>query len=520
MKQPWDMVVIGTGFGGSMVALAAVRAGLRVLLIERGRWVDRDDSAWDAQRILIDRKYRSASPFDTPRMGLGRTRFFPDEAVGGKSVFYGGASFRLREGDFALRQRYPDLCSDLVDWPIGYTELAPFYNQAEHLLGVAGVAGTDPNEPPRTGPYEAAPPPFSAPARRVAAAAEALGLKPFPIPLAINFASADGRRPCVQCLTCDLFPCKIGAKNDLSVTVLPAAIAGGATVMHSTVALRLRRDGGEDRVSEIECLDTASGERFSVSCRVCVVAAGAIPSAALLLASGLGDVQPNGRWIGRCLMRHCSGIVIGIFAEHTNPERVFHKQVALTDFYFGEGLGGPPGPWGMIQGLQVPPPEYIASEGGFPIGTLGAKAADRLVFLLCIGQDLPDPENRVAIDPAMTDGYDAPIPRVFHRYSRRDRQARSALYRQGARVLREAGALIRVRKPINTFSHALGTCRFGEDPTRAALDPWCRLFGVSNLFVVDASFMPSSGGVNPSLTIAANALRVGEHIVAEWDRLV
>ena len=173
----------------------------------------------------------------------------------------------------------------------------------------------------------------------------------------------------------------------------------------------------------------------------------------------------------------------------------------------------------MIQGLQVPPPEYIVSEGGFPIGNLGAKAVDRLVFLLCIGQDLPEPENRVEIDPARTDRYGAPIPRVFHRYTRRDRQARSALYREGARVLRQAGAVIRVRKPINTFSHALGSCRFGEDPARAALDPWCRFFGVPNLFVVDASFMPSSGGVNPSLTIAANALRVGDHIVAEWDRL-
>jgi len=517
MMRDWDIVVVGTGFGGSMVALAAVRAGLRVLLIERGRWVDRDDSAWDPQSILIDRKYRSSSPFETPRFGVGRTQTFPDEAVGGKSVFYGAASFRLREGDFRLRQRYPDLVSDLVDWPIDYGDLSPFYDAAERLLGVVGVAGRDPTEPPRAEPYAGAPPPFSAPAQRVADAATALGLHPFPIPLAINFTSTDGRRPCVQCLTCDLFPCKIGAKNDLSVTVLPTAIAAGATVLHSTVALRLRRDGA--RVSAIECLDTASGERFSLACRVCVVSAGAIPSAALLLASGLGAVGPSGSWIGRGLMRHCSGIVIGIFGAPTNPERVFHKQVALTDDYFGGAGGSPPGPWGMIQGLQVPPPEYIAAEGGFPIGTLGAKTVDRQVFLLCIGQDLPDPANRVEIDPGLTDRYGAPIPRVFHRYTRRDRQVRTALYRQAARVLRKAGALIRVRKPINTFSHALGTCRFGEDPTRAALDPWCRLFGVPNLFVVDASFMPSSGGVNPSLTIAANALRVGEHLVADWDRL-
>jgi len=519
MTRDWDLVVVGTGFGGSMVALAAVRAGLRVLLIERGRWVDRDESAWDPRSILIERKYRSVSPFETPRFGFGRTRSFPDEAVGGKSVFYGAASFRLREGDFRLRERYPDVCSDLVDWPIGYGDLAPFYEQAERLLGVAGVAGRDPTEPPRAGPYAAAPPPFSAPARRVADAAETLGLHPFPIPLAINFASTDGRRPCVQCLTCDLFPCKIGAKNDLAVTVLPAAISAGATVLHSTVALRLRREGNGARVSAVDCVDTATGERFSVACRVCVVSAGAIPSAALLLASGLGAVEPNGAWIGHCLMRHCSGIVIGIFGARTNPERVLHKQVAITDFYFGEAHGSPPGPWGMIQGLQVPPPEYIASEGGFPIGTLGAKTADRQIFFLCIGQDLPDAANRVEIDPALTDAYGAPIPRVFHRYTRRDRQARSVLYREAARVLRKAGALIRVRKPINTFSHALGSCRFGEDPTRAALDPWCGFFGVPNLFVVDASFMPSSGGVNPSLTIAANALRVGAHLVAEWDRL-
>src|SRR5258706_444243 len=256
MTQRWDLVVVGTGFGGSMVALAAGGARPRGGLIGRGRG-----------------------------------------------------------GDLGLRSRYPGFCSDLVDWPIGYAALAPFYDRAERLWGVAGVAGRAPNEPPREEPYAAAPPPFSAPARRVAAAAEAIGLKPFPIPLAINFASADGRRPCVQCLTCDLFPCKIGAKNDLSVTVLPTAIAEGATVLHSTLALRLRRDGA--RVSEIECLDTTSGERFSVACRVCVVSAGAIPSPALLLASGLGAVEPNGSWVRRCLMRHCSGLVVGVFGAST-----------------------------------------------------------------------------------------------------------------------------------------------------------------------------------------------------------
>jgi choline dehydrogenase-like flavoprotein len=294
-------------------------------------------------------------------------------------------------------------------------------------------------------------------------------------------------------------------------------IAGGATVMPNTVALKLRREGA--RISSVDCVDTVSGERFTVSCRVCVVSAGAIASAALLLASGLGVGASNARWIGRCLMRHCSGVVIGLFAQGTNPEQIFHKQVALTDFYFGDRQQSPAGPWGMIQGLQCPPPEYVIAEGGFPIGPLAAMTLDRQVFLLCIGQDLPNPSNRVEIDPAVTDRYAAPVARVFHRYSQRDREVRNALYRESARILRTAGAIVRITKPINTFSHALGSCRFGEDPAKAALDPWCRFFGIPNLFVVDGSFMPSSGGVNPSLTIAANALRVGEHLMTEWDRL-
>ncbi len=513
----WDLIVVGTGFGGSMVAVNAVRAGLSVLLIERGRWVDRDESASDPRSILIDQKYRSASPVETPRFGFGREQTFPDDVVGGKSVFYGAASLRFREGDFRMRELYPELCSDLVDWPINYADLAPFYDQAEHLLGVAGVAGGDPNEPPRSGPYTSAPPPYSSPARRVADAATALGLRPFAIPLAINYTASPGRQSCVQCLTCDLFPCPISAKNDLSVSVLPNVIAGGASVMPNTVALKLQRTAG--RVSAVDCVDTVTGERFSVRCRVCVVSAGAIASAALLLASGLDDVKPNGAWIGRCLMRHCAGVVAGLFADHTNPEKLFHKQVALTDFYFGGNNGSPPGPWGMIQGLECPPPEYLVAQAGFPVGHLAAMTLKNQVFLLCLGQDLPNQLNHVEIDRDMTDKFGAPIPRVFHKYSRLDRQVRRALYRESARVLRKAGALVRVKKPINTFSHAVGTCRFGTDPAKAALDPWCQFFGVPNLFVVDGSFMPSSSGVNPSLTIAANALRVGEHIVEEWDRI-
>ncbi|MBI3983126.1 MAG: GMC family oxidoreductase [Gemmatimonadetes bacterium] len=493
-----------------MVALELARAGVPVTVLERGDWARRDDSAWDPRAILIERRYRSATPYEA-HQGIRRRLHYPNEAVGGNSVFYGAASFRLRERDF-------EPSGDLPRWPIRYGDLEPHYAEVERLLGVVGVAGVDPTEPPRSGGYAAAPPPYSPPAERVARACEARGLHPFPIPLAINFDGRDGRERCVRCLTCDLFPCKIGAKNDLSVTVLPEAMRRGAVVRPGTVARRLIVEHG--RVTGVECVDTRTSEAFAISCAACVVSCGAISSAALLLASGLGECEPNGSLVGRHLMRHCSGVVIGLLPQEVNPSQVFHKQVAISDFYFGDGeTVSDTGRLGIIQGLQVPPPEWIRAEAPFPINLLGAATVKSHLYLLCLAEDLPRRENRVELDSARRDPFGMPLARVFHAYQPSDLRARRALYRQASRILRAAGAWIRVRKPIHTFSHALGTCRFGDDPREAVLDPWCRYFGIPNLFVVDGSFMPTSGGVNPSLTIAANGLRVGRYVAREWRTL-
>ncbi|MFQ5704304.1 MAG: GMC oxidoreductase [Gemmatimonadales bacterium] len=521
-QEHWDAVVIGTGFGGSTVALRLAQAGHRVLVLERGRWVDRDDSAWDPISILVDRKYKSRTAHEVDER-RGRKLMHPDDAVGGKSVFYGAASFRLREADFRSRSTIQVPREDPaqpVDWPISYSALEQFYTEAEHEIGVAGVAGVDPTEPPRDAGYTTAPPPYGSVSRRLADAATKLGLKPFPMPLAINYTDNSDRPKCAMCMTCDLFPCKICAKNDLSVTLLPRAKQHGAIIRDNVKVKRLVWSG--KRVSAVECHDVVNGGDYTISCDLCVVSCGAIASAKLLLNSGLGNLEPNGRLIGHYLMRHCSGVAIAFFPFKTNPERQFHKQFAITDYYFGRPDKQPVGPWGIIQALQTPPPEFMLASREYPriVGWVGAKTVSHHAYLICMAEDLPNYENRVEIESKRNDAFGMPMALVHHRYCKRDLQARNNLFRAAGRILRKAGALLHGHMPIHTYSHAIGTARFGHDPADSVLDPWCRLFGMHNVYVVDGGFLPSSGGVNPSLTIAAMGFRVGRHLADNWRDIV
>ena len=313
----------------------------------------------------------------------------------------------------------------------------------------------------------------------------------------------------MRCNTCDGFPCAIDAKND-AAGILRRAEGKGLTVRAGIVVSRLQIHGAQ--AVGAECFDQESGEAVSFEAPIFVLAAGALGSPAILLRSGLGGGGTDALPVGRCLMRHCNAVVAGLFPFRTNPEAVFHKQVCFTDFYDEarerDGLAV-----GVIQDIYTPDAGVVRRAAGKVAGAFLAKPlVDRLQNLLCVAEDEPDPANRVFLGEE-TDAFGMERIRVEHRYRRADHDRLRLLVRRARKILRAAGALATHVWPISSFSHAVGTLRMGNEADHAALDPAGRVRGLDNLFVTDGSTFPASGGVNPSLTIAAGALRIADGIV-------
>jgi choline dehydrogenase-like flavoprotein len=497
----FDVLIVGSGFGGGTMAYALSRAGLKVLLVERGGWPARDETDWNGRAILLDGRYKGETPISVRQSGAGaEVDTFPAEVVGGNSIFFGGAALRLRTSDFAR-------------WPIAYSVLERHYGEAEALLEVHGATGGDPCEPPRSAPYPYPPAELTSPAKRIADAARALGLHPFPIPLAINHRGAREPR-CINCFTCDGFPCRIGAKNDVTQTALAKADSNNLAILARVLVARVvERDG---RIAGVEAIDRDGGRRLTLRARTTVLSGGAIGSAALLLRSGLGERDASGT-LGRYLMRHCNAMMGYVFPFRTNPEGVNHKQICITDGY--ESVREADGTsLGIIQDMVMPPREVVRALGPRGFRWAAGLGADHIQTLLCIAEDEPQADNGVALSERK-DALDLPVANVRHEYSDGDLRRRDALVRTARKILRRAGGLVGKVRLIDSFSHAVGTARFAATPEEGALSPACRVWAFPNLFVVDGSFMPTSGGVNPSLTITANAFRVAAEMRREFGAI-
>jgi len=495
-QERYDIVVIGSGAGGGTLAHALSQTSARILIVERGGFIPQEEENWDPEAVWKHLRYQ------TKEIWLDANgREFPPYShynVGGNSKFWGSVLYRLRREDFQDLKHLDGLSPA---WPIDYDTLEPYYDRAERLYHVHGEVGSDPTDPRRT-PYPYAPIPHSTGMAGIVDRLRSFGLHPSPLPLGL----LDG---CTLCNTCNSFACKVHAKSEADVCcVRPAIQQPTVTLWTNSTATRLLTNRSGDRVEAVEV--DRLGETIRVEAPLFVVSCGAVNSAALFLRSA-NAAHPDGLanssgFVGRRYMAHLATMMQGFHPFQRN-DTVFQKTVAINDYY----LRGPDGDYPLGQIQSQGRTHAVMAQTVVPWIPLWAYQAwvSRGVDWLVMSEDLPDPDNRVTIEK---DG------RIRLHYRPNNLRAHGQLVTETARLLRRVGAWMVVKHShgARNTTHQCGTMVFGHDPRTSVLDPYCRTHDVRNLFVVDASFFPSSAAVNPALTIAAQALRVADHI-AERD---
>lgn len=519
--QRYDIIIIGSGAGGGTLAAALAPTGKRILILERGDYVPREKDNWSTRAVNLEGKYHTKEVW---RDKDGRelhphTNYY----VGGNTKFYGAALFRLRKQDFGEVRHHGGTSPA---WPISYDEIEPYYSAAEHMYHVHGARGEDPTEPPAGGPFPH--PPVSHEPRIQALHDDlaAMGLRPFHTPLGVMLDEQNRRASkCIRCDTCDGHPCLINAKADAQTCGVDAALAhANVSLITGALVRRLETDPSGRRVTDVVVEHTdergrAVEERFRGD--IVVVSCGAINSAALLLRSR-NDKHPRGLAnssdvVGRHYMGHINSIQMAL-SLCPNPT-IFQKSLSINDFY------GPSADWDFPMGHisfvgKLDADTLRAGAPGFVPGwTLDKMAAHSLDFWLT-SEDLPDPSNRVTLGPGgeITLSYTPNNEEGHKRLIAKLRDLLKKTTKCGVhghechQGLLARSLWVGQRIPLAGVAHQCGTIRFGSDPRTSALDANCKAHDLDNLYVVDASFFPSSGAVNPALTIIANALRVGDVI--------
>jgi choline dehydrogenase-like flavoprotein len=436
--------------------------------------------------------------------------------VGGATKRYGAALYRLRAEDFGELRHHGGVSPA---WPISYEAMEPYYTQAEQLYQVHGARGEDPTEPPASGPY-----PFPAVSHepRIQQLSDDLakaGLHPFHAPCGVMLEESNmPYSRCVRCDNCDGFPCLVHAKSDAEViAVRPAVEHPNVTLLTDAEAVRLETNDAGTDVTRVVVDHDGSQETFEG--QIVVVSCGAANSARLLLASA-SDKHPHGLangsdQVGRNFMFHNSQAVLALSKEE-NPT-VFQKTLGVNDFYL-QGTKDFDFPLGNIQMVGKSQAAMFRGEKPgetrfAPEWTLHDIARHAVDFWLST-EDLPLPENRVTLAP---DGH------IQINYTASNEEPKERLYHELKEMLADLGmhhghllphhAYLKNEIPVAGCAHQAGTVRFGTDPSTSVLDANCKAHELDNLYVVDTSFFPSIGAVNPALTAMANALRVGDHLL-------
>ncbi len=527
-REMTDVVIIGCGAGGGVLAKELGEAGLHVVVLEAGK---RFNPYVDYRTTERDFEVSATRVFDPedPRRDLytsGGADWFNysrAKGVGGSTLVYVGVSPRFHESDFRVRSA--DGVAD--DWPLTYADLEPYYTRVEYEIGISGPSGAEANpfDPPRSRPFPLPPFPYNCASQVIKRGADRLGLHMVHSPVALPSKAWNGRPASVQCGGCRL-GCKIGAKGSIDVTYVRKAEATGRVDIRPQCMAREITVGADGKARSVIYFD-AERRQQEVEARAIVIAGNAVETPRLLLLSKSSRF-PNGLanssgLVGKYFTEHLAMFTYAVFEERVDSYRGIPAGGMIQDFYatdkrnhFARGFTVE-----VNNGWQWP----LSVAQRVPGWGAGHKQRVKELFghmvgLASVGDQLPDLRNEVSLDPVVKDLYGLPAPRIVNEPRANDQEMLKAIRQRFDEVLQAAGAR-EIWEPEyrpGGSSHYLGTCRMGSDPRTSVVDAWCRTHDVPNLFIGDSSPFVTGAGVNPALTISALATRTAEGIIAAFKR--
>jgi choline dehydrogenase-like flavoprotein len=527
-KQAVDVVVIGSGAGGGVIAKELADSGLSVVVLEAGkRYQPSVDYETDKQDFEL-RTMRTFLPEDDRRdtytTAPGTNFLFNRvKGVGGSTLHYQAISPRLHESDFRVRTE--DGVAD--DWPLTYAELEPYYTLVENALGVSGPNGpqANPFDPPRSQRFPTPPHEFNAATRQIKGGADKLGLHLVRDPVAIPSLDWDNRRACVSAGTCRL-GCQIGAKSSIDVTYIAKGEATGRCEVRTGCMAREITVDVQGKVRSVIYFDPA-GKEQEIAARAVVVAGNAVETPRLLLMS-TSSKFPNGLanssgLVGKYFAEHLSIFTYGVFEDRLEGWRGIPSGGMIQDFYATDKRND------YLRGATI----IVETGWQWPyslarrVGGWGAshrarmkKLFGHLAGLAIVGEQLPNERNTVTLDGTTKDLYGLPAPRITYQVQENDRAMVNTMRKRLKEILEAAGAIEIIEEEyiLGNSSHYMGSCRMGSDPQRSVVDPWCRTHDIPNLFIGDGSVFVTVGAVNPALTISAIATRTAEGIILAFEQ--
>src|SRR5690348_15367565 len=531
-----DFAIIGSGAAGGVLAKELSSNGFRVVVLEQGPYLTEADFTHNEVEVLKRNQLTNH-----PKLQPTTFRKTPQEKakhhralvygrmVGGSSVHFTANYWRFHEIDFAERSKVgPVPGANLVDWPMTYADLEPYYTKAEWELGVSGLAGASPFDPPRSKPYPMPPLPVKSGGVIFERAARKLGWHPFPAPMAILSQPRPGRSACVQCGFCESFGCEVGAKSSTLATVIRMAEKTGLCEIRPNCYVHHIETSANGRVIGAAYFDEKRVTHLQKAKAVVVCANGAETPRLLLLSASKqfpGGLGNSSGLVGKYLMLNSGPSAMAVFERPLNDYKGYAVSRVLHDFYeLDPQKVGFYGGGGLDARFDFTPISF--AFGGIPPGTprwgkdfKAALAQDfnRTMEIFCHGTSLPVENNSFSLDPDVKDAWGLPALRLTYKDHPDDLRLTDWLNARASELLDAAGAVKKWSFPAQEQQfavHLLGTCRMGKDPKTSVINSDHQTHDVKNLFLCDGSSLVTSGRGQPTMTIEALAFRAADRITA------